>query len=864
MRKSWFLKYQAIRLKSPSGQIATLFIILLAAIFIFIAVTINIGQVAKNKTLASNAADGAALAIGSTLSSVSRAIVDKLNGHEKDCDVDIWNIVEYITSIVLIILGEPSGFISLISSMYDNTGPESSQFKKWASKLVNFSETSQISEQAIQYGMFAIATDPNMSTDSYDSDEDGLNTDKVTDVSLWYDYHLDNELPDNLPVYLNAKTALVNWIGCKILTGGAGLIPRTWTWTSGLIPSFVFDPMGGLMETDTSLVGFIRWLPKVEPDIDLSAERYPGFKQTLVILSDSNFPLTNPGWQAGARAKIGTFYKRGDPFDDVRDCGRLCRLCGVSCEILIDRVLRDATVDSVDITQWSLEELKDIFLGLAKLIKEGEDIEECADKIWPKFEYVRNIALAGDVESEDDMYIEPIISRLLFREFRDGKVTLDYWYDTLASLKASLVTDLTPYQNLCHGNCDEPCQTTADTKCKTEAYNNCWRICRNKADAFCRPRAEDTCKDRCSIHMTGALAIECAVGIAQSGWPGPNCCGDPPGSAIPDVICIFETVDEARAGIVKPCWLDCQNAAAGVCPEGVSACVSRLDSICYGNGGPGWGWGCFGVEYNRCYTPRFNNCIASDADYLTCYNNKYNECYPREYQTCYDTCFENCIAPYRAEIDRQKFLSQIIDRAMSNINVFRANVTDFYNASYADTGIWGINGPMQAYVDYQEELRYTNTPYVAKYGWKDSQGWHFARVKVGRFIVPDVEGETHWFGIEKCSKIVNARGSVRVEVTRYDQSKEVTFAGGLGNRLWNFVTSLPRPGVPPRKDLEAILESSLSGANDWRGINSAHSDYLSPIVSNTVVDQLLDYYGTSSRSVVNFGYNMTDLYLKGR
>ena len=63
-----------MRLKSPQGQIATIFIVLIALVFIFMAITINIGKIINKRTALDIAADSAALAAGSGLGSYAYTI----------------------------------------------------------------------------------------------------------------------------------------------------------------------------------------------------------------------------------------------------------------------------------------------------------------------------------------------------------------------------------------------------------------------------------------------------------------------------------------------------------------------------------------------------------------------------------------------------------------------------------------------------------------------------------------------------------------------------------------------------------------------------------------------------------------------
>ncbi len=930
MKIGLFLKYQLMRHQAPSGQIATLFIVLIAVVFIFMAITINVGQVAKRKTIISNAADGAALAIGSNLGSISRTIVDKLNGKEEDCDVSLSNLGDYLISFALLFIDPVSGIISLLSSGYSNAIVEASQFKKYARKLSDKSSSTQVSESAIQYGIFLAAADPNTSLDDYDADEDGLTTDKVSDVSLWYDYHLDSELPENLPVFVNAKDALANWVGCRVLCmGGDAQVPSWSLRGTGLVPYLQYGPRGEGLEDIRSVEGFKDWLVKQEKNINLAANHYPGFKQTLgIILDSANFPLTNPGWRAAARQQVNDFYKRGDPFDALRTCYRdnisndlLLPTWRSSCVYMTNSILNSPQIDSVDIFQWKLEMLSDTLSDVTRKSKTVKDATECPDKLWPTFDFIKNIAMAGEEGNVDDVvHIRPLVFGLLHEDNEPANQSpLDDWQYRLEELKRSLVTDLTPYEQLCHNNCDESSRQQADTTCSGRAAENCQSVCEDKADQICggngtggqayencktdpelnnicNTEADSICRNQCTEHhpsadfqLGGSIYDACAIyvpyrnNITRCRTATPVC------TPVPDNVvcdsryqcardmdkCLFMTRFR-YPGLGSYFWT-ATRPQTGPCPEADVGCAEMFDSGCYGS--IDLPESCFAQQWYRCYDrelpasqcfedeggncnwqTEFDNCILTDANYSNCLRIEYDECYEPERQRLYKICYDSCIAPYRAEIDAQQFLAKIIDRAMQNISAFKDNLSLFYNGSYANNGIWGANGPIQAYLDYLEEVKNSNKPYKAKYGWKDSQGWHFVRVTVGRFIVPGTEGSSKWLGIEQCVEITDPRGSVRVEVTRYDQSNEVGFAGSSGNKLWTFLNSLGQPGAPDRKVLEGQLQSSLRGVNDWRGIKG----YLNPLVDDSLVDQLLDYYGVKSSATVNYSYKMQEIYIKGK
>ena len=207
------------------AQIATILTLIMAVIFLFIVITINIGNVAQEKTMISNAADGAALLLSSMLGSLANALKIKLelyHGKSENCDIDfsmIWAILSLVAAIVLTIvsLGAGTPYIVMAAinlalsltlfglGMWNALGTEPGVFKQIELKFQNMTLEQRMKEKAIQYALFAVVSDPNKicadgqpgdpkehggCADPVDLDMDGDTTDCIHYFSQWYNDRL--------------------------------------------------------------------------------------------------------------------------------------------------------------------------------------------------------------------------------------------------------------------------------------------------------------------------------------------------------------------------------------------------------------------------------------------------------------------------------------------------------------------------------------------------------------------------------------------------------------------------------------------------------------------------------------------------
>ncbi len=198
--------------RKRNGQILAIFIVVLAAIFIMIAITFSLGRMSIRKTAVENVADSTALMLASHLGSYAKLLSDKyVRGGIKVCHFSWSDLFKIIITIVIIVIaifvsivtvsagGEATWpwvvgmIVSIIAAAANITGTTlyfaktspgvmntiSRQFKKMGRKM-------QFKEAAVYHALSKVVDDPVMVTDIYDFDEDGLITDTLPRFNFWY------------------------------------------------------------------------------------------------------------------------------------------------------------------------------------------------------------------------------------------------------------------------------------------------------------------------------------------------------------------------------------------------------------------------------------------------------------------------------------------------------------------------------------------------------------------------------------------------------------------------------------------------------------------------------------------------------
>lgn len=169
---------------NQQAQVATLITLIIAAIFLFMAISINIGKVSTKKTNLSNATDTASLQFASSLGSYARYLSKTfLKGKAKICKFSwsmFWKSFMWgglVGLIVTAITGGKGAAAGIFGgpSVY----AEASAWNKITREFKKMSKKMQVKEGVILTAWFKSVDDPNLIADIHDADEDGQTDDLV-------------------------------------------------------------------------------------------------------------------------------------------------------------------------------------------------------------------------------------------------------------------------------------------------------------------------------------------------------------------------------------------------------------------------------------------------------------------------------------------------------------------------------------------------------------------------------------------------------------------------------------------------------------------------------------------------------------
>lgn len=176
-----------------SGQIALLFTLIIAVIFLFMSVTINIGRVAQRKTQLSNAVDATAILLASRLGSWAYYLSDtyltdegeELQAEKINFDWDLLGdlLTEFTTFLYSPGAGLLSGYFFLRKYLMDE--PDKMDRENWNLEQMSKTANEGLEEMAISNVLQFIVDDPVTVIDVHDADDDGKIDDKVSRFYLW-------------------------------------------------------------------------------------------------------------------------------------------------------------------------------------------------------------------------------------------------------------------------------------------------------------------------------------------------------------------------------------------------------------------------------------------------------------------------------------------------------------------------------------------------------------------------------------------------------------------------------------------------------------------------------------------------------
>lgn len=198
--------------RTNQSQIATIIVFIIAVMFIFTLLSLNLGKIAQKKTALDNVADSVGLNLASQLGSMANALKNQLEIYGtslESCNLN-WKLILGIVLIVAAIVGAVfSGGVSLLlinvalagalltvqglTMQFMAANPQA--VGQLQLKFKNLSALQQVIEMPIQGVLFNVNEDPGWVTDVYDMDRDNDHTDRIPRFLKWYNLRL-NALPD--------------------------------------------------------------------------------------------------------------------------------------------------------------------------------------------------------------------------------------------------------------------------------------------------------------------------------------------------------------------------------------------------------------------------------------------------------------------------------------------------------------------------------------------------------------------------------------------------------------------------------------------------------------------------------------------
>ncbi len=215
--------------KRTTSQIATIVVFMIAVIFLFTLISINISKVSQKKTAIDNIADSVGLQLASQLGSMANALKHEMEIYGSKNENCEWNwqltiglgllaLVVIVLSVIsfggftvpgIVImtlastaLGGATLFAVGVTQQYIATKPGA--VKEMEIKFQTLSALQQVIERPIQGVLFALVDDPTWTPDEYDIDQDdetgayggggNIVGDRVPRFFKWYNLRL-NSLP---------------------------------------------------------------------------------------------------------------------------------------------------------------------------------------------------------------------------------------------------------------------------------------------------------------------------------------------------------------------------------------------------------------------------------------------------------------------------------------------------------------------------------------------------------------------------------------------------------------------------------------------------------------------------------------------
>ena len=276
-----------------SGQIATLVTLVIAVVFLFVAVTVNISRVAQKKTVTANAADGAAMKLASYLGSYANMLsLNYVNGGVSYCERHYGMLMfGLMTGIFMMFLFPPlvdkiglgwaaAAGLGVQSLIYYNYVEMPQRIvERLQRQLAALGRDVSFTEQAILYALSNAVDDPVMVVDDRDYDEDGDTGDMISRFAYWYASERMDEIAGVVPE-----------VSEEVQDGIEDFLP--------ILEEFVAEVDGfrGYIEDETRVI--YDWDPETGEPVITHPEASGEFLALLEELNELGIEL--PFWTPGA------------------------------------------------------------------------------------------------------------------------------------------------------------------------------------------------------------------------------------------------------------------------------------------------------------------------------------------------------------------------------------------------------------------------------------------------------------------------------------------------------------------------------------------------------------------------------------
>jgi|GEM_PF-5319587 len=857
MKNSLFTQYQQMRLKRPQGQVAVLFILLLAVVFVFMAVTYNVGLISSAQTGLNNAADAAALLGASYLGSYAYVVYQYNNFQMDRCEtsINILNIVNIIVAVVLTIasFGAASPLIPLGAFASGVNVIRNAIGGSTNTELTGMSYTDQITTKILQTAIFGLSNDPNTVLDENDLDQDTLTNDQISAVQDW----------DNRRVAFlksNFITSLTTW---NCLANQAAGVPSECA---------EIGPLGALLNRIDG------------GHVYVDANRPIGSGDGSLNLTDANFdfhPYLNDEFIPLLENILIRFYYLGfirpapmpAALFSPEDPGNPDAL--TSIELIRDAVHSTIVEDTNNLCQdnsffsyhcgrWGSGHSQRTYTYNG-LYMEGqcsvsgfnpanlnftEPCDRVKNLIREMDEFVEGVESVQLLKGKAESYTPEFVLDYMLNPYNTAEDAVNLpgwtghkkisWYTKLKSWQEQIIIWRGLLQSVL------PPQQALIQDC----YNMCsGEICNvlsgdPSAVPPIPPSTNCTLVNPACEKLAGLMKFETDISYDRA---------------------YTEVVGGAYEPLTEECCMGpdrtkCSRPSSQLNPGNNWDCANEQGRV---------NWGCYSTCYNQEYWfrhPAFS--VTADerrscADFclpmsqpLICYwgtpgcQSTFNPAYGGI--NCNFVCQRACRAAFNTE---HGSLGPSPTTTLFDAKIQRAlNILGDPNNQAAGGLYWEIEALLpemeQAYNQLKNDIGAMR--HRAIYAWKDADGWHLIMAETGTFSTPSsyMTSDSSWLGIkqEVCQHVtLGSNPNIDVWVWRYDQGREVNFAGKAKMPWWTMRTG--------RKDVEANEPAFMrnSAINNWKELN-----LLDPDTSEQQVGCFLCEYGLRAHSRAHYGVEEYD------